>query len=282
MRLIVDENMSRAVIQTLRDCGHDVLSVKESMRGAVDADILARAQADLRLVVTQDKDFGELTFRFGLPADSGVILFRLAGDNPDADSRRILEVIESRSDWTGQFAVATGDRVRMRRLPPSGQYLNPGDIVRAKVTRVEVFGVFLDYLGHEILVTIPGTSWTACYASCEQLAEIGDEFPIRILAYQKDRNQYAGSMREVYSESDPWSGTWIINVGDTLEATVVRLVQKADRCGGKRGYLLELRPTAYVMLCGQDAVDFAPGQKCFVTVTEVDRQWRSIVVQRKQ
>jgi hypothetical protein len=78
--------------------------------------ILARAQAESRIVVTQDKDFGELAFRRGLPAQCGVILFRLGGNKPDADNHRMVEVVESRTDWAGQFAVATDDRVRMRPL----------------------------------------------------------------------------------------------------------------------------------------------------------------------
>ena len=118
MRLICNENISGTVVKMLRDRGHDMLAVKESMRGATDVVILDRAQTESRLVVTHDKDFGELAFRFGLPAGCGVILFRLGGNNPDVDNRRVVEVIESRSDWAGQFAVATNDRIRLRPLPP--------------------------------------------------------------------------------------------------------------------------------------------------------------------
>jgi predicted nuclease of predicted toxin-antitoxin system len=71
MRWIVNENVAGMVIRSLRDRGHDVLSVKETMRGAGDPEILARAQAEERIVVTHDKDFGELAFRYGLPARSG-------------------------------------------------------------------------------------------------------------------------------------------------------------------------------------------------------------------
>jgi predicted nuclease of predicted toxin-antitoxin system len=117
MQLLVDENLPATVIAELRQHGHDVFSVKESMRGADDPDILARAQAEARVVVTQDKDFGELAFRIGLPATCGVILLRLTGDDPDADNRRIVAVVESRTDWSGAFAVATEKRVRVRPLP---------------------------------------------------------------------------------------------------------------------------------------------------------------------
>ena len=117
MRWIVDENVSGTVIHTLRDRGHDVLSVKESLRGVGDPHILARAQAEHRVLVTNDKDFGELAFRCGLPASSGIVLFRLSGADPESDNRRVLQVLESSGDWTGHFAVVTDDRVRLRPLP---------------------------------------------------------------------------------------------------------------------------------------------------------------------
>jgi predicted nuclease of predicted toxin-antitoxin system len=79
MQILAHENVTATVIRELRQRGHDVLSVKEPMRAESDHAILARAQAEKRLVVTHDKDFGELAFRFGLPASCGVVLFRLSG-----------------------------------------------------------------------------------------------------------------------------------------------------------------------------------------------------------
>lgn len=118
MRLLLDENMAGSVLDELRSRTHDVLSVKESLRGMDDPGILARAQAEGRVVITQDKDFGELAFRARLPAQCGVILFRLSGDDADAEIRRIIDVIEGRTDWAGNFTVATDDIVRMRPMPP--------------------------------------------------------------------------------------------------------------------------------------------------------------------
>ena len=87
MNLLVNENIpSTALIQgsfmAQPPASHDVLSVKETLRGADDPTVLARAQAELRLVITQDKDFGELAFRQSLPAECGIILFRLSGRRP--------------------------------------------------------------------------------------------------------------------------------------------------------------------------------------------------------
>lgn len=117
MRLLVNENVTGTVIRELRQRGHDVLSVKESMRSEADDAILARAQGEVRIVVTHDKDFGELAFRSGLPATCGVILLRLTGSDPAIDNRRIVEALEGRTDWAGHFSVITDDRIRMRPLP---------------------------------------------------------------------------------------------------------------------------------------------------------------------
>ncbi len=121
MKFMMNENISGTVIRTLRQRGHDVRSVKESMRAALDEEVLRRAQVEQRVVVTHDKGFGELAFRFGLPASCGVILLRLSGADPGSDNRRVLEALEAREDWPGHFAVVTGDQTRMRPLPQTGR-----------------------------------------------------------------------------------------------------------------------------------------------------------------
>jgi predicted nuclease of predicted toxin-antitoxin system len=117
VRILANENFPGPLIQELRRRGHDVASVKELMRGADDRAVLARAQDESRLVVTFDKDFGELAYRFALPASSGVILFRLSGDSPEIDNARALAALETGIEWMGSFAVVTNDRIRVRPLP---------------------------------------------------------------------------------------------------------------------------------------------------------------------
>jgi predicted nuclease of predicted toxin-antitoxin system len=115
VRLLVDENVPRTVVE-LRQRGHDVLSAKESLRSQPDQLILARAQAEHRLIVTHDKDFGELAFQARLPASSGIILLRLTGGDSKLDIRRTLEALDSRSDWQAHFSVVTDGAIRMRPL----------------------------------------------------------------------------------------------------------------------------------------------------------------------
>jgi predicted nuclease of predicted toxin-antitoxin system len=117
MRIIANENVMATVVGELRNRRHDVLWVKESMPQATDVTIFARAQSEQRLVLTHDKDFGELAFRYGLSAECGVLLIRLSGRGREADIDQVLKLIESRDDWPGHFSVATRGRVRMRPLP---------------------------------------------------------------------------------------------------------------------------------------------------------------------
>ena len=81
------------------------------MRGASDEAVLAHAIFEKRVLVTFDKDFGELVYRVGLPADSGIIVFRIPTKSPADVAERILKVIDSRDDWAGIFAVVTNDRI---------------------------------------------------------------------------------------------------------------------------------------------------------------------------
>ena len=65
MLLLADENIPHASIQALRDAGQDVLSASEVMARALDREVLARAEAEGRVLVTFDRDFGALAFKRG-------------------------------------------------------------------------------------------------------------------------------------------------------------------------------------------------------------------------
>ena len=117
MRFLANENIPDAVVVALRGQGHDVASVKESTPGADDRVVLALAQAEQRVVLTLDTDFGELAFRSQLPAECGVVLVRLDWNSPADDNEAIVRAVTSRESWTSTFAVIERDRVRLRPLP---------------------------------------------------------------------------------------------------------------------------------------------------------------------
>src|SRR5262245_3553329 len=76
MRFLADENVAVPIVLWLRQLGHDVSHASEQQAGAPDSDWLARAESEQRLILTSDKDFGELVFRDRLNSH-GVVLLRL-------------------------------------------------------------------------------------------------------------------------------------------------------------------------------------------------------------
>jgi predicted nuclease of predicted toxin-antitoxin system len=116
-RLLADQNVPGAVVAALRQQGHDVAWILEEAPGSPDPDVLERAQRDMRVVVTFDKDFGELAFRRGLAASVGVVLFRITLTSSEHAARVAMAAFASRTEWAGQFAVVEDDRIRLRALP---------------------------------------------------------------------------------------------------------------------------------------------------------------------
>jgi predicted nuclease of predicted toxin-antitoxin system len=118
MRILANENIPQDAIVALRERGHDVVWVRSDAPGSGDRHILDWAQREGRILVTFDKDFGELAFRSGQVASSGIVLFRIAATSPAHVARVAVAALESRTDWAGHFSVVEDDRVRMTPLPP--------------------------------------------------------------------------------------------------------------------------------------------------------------------
>ena len=117
MRILANENFPGEAVKVLRERGHDVTWIRTDAPGMSDRDVLKRAQREDRIIVTFDKDFGELAYRFRLTSSCGVILFRISAPSPTEMTNRIIAGLESRTDWTGKFSVVEEKRIRMTPLP---------------------------------------------------------------------------------------------------------------------------------------------------------------------
>lgn len=120
MRFLANENFPLAAVKALRAASHDAVWVRDVAEGMSDPDVPAWAVRDGRILLTFDKDFGELAGRSRLPVDSGVLLFRVPMPRPGDVGKRLFAIINGRSDWAGHFAVIEPGRVRMRKLQPGG------------------------------------------------------------------------------------------------------------------------------------------------------------------
>jgi predicted nuclease of predicted toxin-antitoxin system len=116
MRILADENFPRLIVEALRAAGHDVAWIRAEAPGSTDEQVLTRAGTDHRVLLTFDKDFGELALRRGLAGSQGIVLFRLPSGRPAEVMTRVVTAISSREDWTGHFSVVEEKRLRMRKL----------------------------------------------------------------------------------------------------------------------------------------------------------------------
>jgi predicted nuclease of predicted toxin-antitoxin system len=115
MHSLIDECTGPAVARWLREQGHDVSSVFEQERGMDDDAVIHLAFTENRILVTNDKDFGEKVYRERRP-HRGVVLLRLEderGENKIAVMQRLLDNHASR--LAGQFVVVTESAVRFGR-----------------------------------------------------------------------------------------------------------------------------------------------------------------------
>jgi len=116
MRLLADENLPLQAVEVLRELGHDVAWVKESAPSIKDDAVLSWATRETRVVVTFDKDFGELAFRSKLPAECGIVLFRLP-PIPSLVAAITRSVFHAEADFEGRFVIVEPGRIRERPLP---------------------------------------------------------------------------------------------------------------------------------------------------------------------
>lgn len=115
MNLVADENIDRQVVETLRAAGHSVTTAYELEPGLDDPALLALARSGEALLLTADKDFGELVYRQG-QAFFGVVLVRLPGMTPADRAARIAQVLATHAEeLPGAFTVVSTASTRVRR-----------------------------------------------------------------------------------------------------------------------------------------------------------------------
>jgi predicted nuclease of predicted toxin-antitoxin system len=115
VKLVADENVDGVIVERLREDGHEVSWIAEAAPATSDPRVLEMARSQAAVLVTADRDFGELVFRQGL-ASYGVLLIRLHGLLPDEKARRISAAVRAHSAALPRaFTVVTPSSIRIRR-----------------------------------------------------------------------------------------------------------------------------------------------------------------------
>lgn len=119
MHIIADENITDLLVAKLRSQGYHVTYIKESAKGSLDPTILAAATQVHELLVTNDKDFGELVYHRG-HAYSGVLLVRLNKLTVEEEAEEVARLIQEQGEnLLGAFTVIKQrGKARIRKRLP--------------------------------------------------------------------------------------------------------------------------------------------------------------------
>jgi len=115
-KFLIDECIGRKLYQALLEKDYDVKFVTEFMKGSTDNEVLTFAEKENRVLITNDKDFGELIFRLKMPS-SGVILLRLKNNHAINKINYTLYAIKNFEDkLSTNFIVVSEKQIRVRSL----------------------------------------------------------------------------------------------------------------------------------------------------------------------
>ncbi len=107
MRFLVDECTGPLVVQWLRSLGYDVFSVYDEARGIPDEKVIRRAFTEDRVLITNDKDFGEMVYRKHYP-HHGIILLRLENERAKVKIQVLERLLTNYSESIkNRFVVVT-------------------------------------------------------------------------------------------------------------------------------------------------------------------------------
>jgi predicted nuclease of predicted toxin-antitoxin system len=117
MNFLADESCAGPLLRALRGAGHDVVAIAEVARGATDEQVLERAVNEKRVLITEDRDFGELVYARGR-SSAGVILVRFPNRARGTKPGTVVEAVAKLgSRLRDAFTVIEAGRVRISSRP---------------------------------------------------------------------------------------------------------------------------------------------------------------------
>jgi predicted nuclease of predicted toxin-antitoxin system len=111
MKILLDTCVWKGVLLTLKETGHDVIWVGDWDKDPGDKEIITSAHLDERILVTLDKDFGELATLLGFPHHG---ILRLVNLNTRQQASICEKILEKYSDELFSGAIITVDSRRVR------------------------------------------------------------------------------------------------------------------------------------------------------------------------
>lgn len=115
MKIVADESVDYGIIDALRKNGYEILAIEDLYKGSADEEVLSISLKESSILITEDKDFGELVYRLK-KAHIGIILIRLSGLDPEMKKKIVLKSFsENISEMKNSFSVISHNQTRIRK-----------------------------------------------------------------------------------------------------------------------------------------------------------------------
>ena len=112
MKFLANENIPQASVKKLQDEGFDVVSVSENFPSIKDETVILFASMEDRIIITFDRDYGELIFKHNLKHSAGVIYLRIQNFQPDEPAEILLNLFKTELKFEGFFTVISENNIR--------------------------------------------------------------------------------------------------------------------------------------------------------------------------
>ncbi len=114
MDFLANENFPLPGIKLLRGAGHTVLSISELCPGIPDSEVIQKAKATNTVILTFDKDYGELIYKYAEQNPPAVVFFRFKGQTPEYAANLLIKLMNSGLEVLHKFTVIEKENVRQR------------------------------------------------------------------------------------------------------------------------------------------------------------------------
>lgn len=116
MKLLANENFPKASVLLQRKLGYDITYIAEDYQGVTDESVMKVAEVEKRLILTFDRDYGELIYKHNYKPEKGVLYLRLAEYKPEEPANIVHDLLsEFKIETARSLTVYDGQTIRQRK-----------------------------------------------------------------------------------------------------------------------------------------------------------------------
>lgn len=116
MKILANENFPSTSVNLLEKAGHDIKSIGTDNPSISDKEVIDIAISEERTIITFDRDYGELIYKYGYRPKAGVIYLRLRNFKSEGPGEYLLKIFEKKDlEFENKLTVIDRAKIRQRK-----------------------------------------------------------------------------------------------------------------------------------------------------------------------